>query len=44
VISTNQRAIRLWQQMGFDIVGMLPGAFNHPRDGMVDALVMFRRL
>ncbi|MGI8527607.1 MAG: GNAT family N-acetyltransferase [Pseudolabrys sp.] len=44
VIASNQRAVRLWQQMGFDIVGMLPGAFEHPTQGLVDALVMFRRL
>jgi ribosomal protein S18 acetylase RimI-like enzyme len=44
VISTNQRAVRLWQGLGFEIVGMLPGAFDHPSDGLVAALVMFRRL
>ena len=44
VIATNTRAVKLWQQMGFDIVGMLPGAFDHPGEGIVDALVMFKRL
>jgi ribosomal protein S18 acetylase RimI-like enzyme len=44
VIETNERAVRLWQRMGFDIVGRLPGAFEHPRLGFVDALVMFRAL
>ena len=44
VISTNERAVRLWQTCGFDIVGRLPGAFNHPALGDVDALVMFRSL
>jgi ribosomal protein S18 acetylase RimI-like enzyme len=44
VISTNDRAVRLWQSLGFDIVGRLPGAFNHPREGFVDALVMYRAL
>lgn len=44
VVSTNERAIRLWQFMGFEIVGRLPGAFQHPRAGYVDALVMFQRL
>jgi len=42
VVSTNERAVRLWQAMGFDIVGRLPLAFHHPRFGDVDALVMFR--
>ena len=44
VISTNQGAVRLWQRCGFEIVGRLPGAFEHPRAGFVDALVMYRRL
>ena len=44
VVSTNERAVRLWQSLGFEIVGRLPGAFRHPAHGFVDALVMFRRL
>ena len=44
VVSTNRSAIRLWQALGFDIVGTLPGAFRHPREGYVDAYVMFRSL
>jgi ribosomal protein S18 acetylase RimI-like enzyme len=44
VVSTNQRAIRLWQSLGFDIVGRLPRAFRHPAQGYVDALVMFQSL
>jgi ribosomal protein S18 acetylase RimI-like enzyme len=44
VIGSNERAVRLWQSMGFEIVGRLPGAFQHPRLGFVDALVMFRNL
>ncbi len=44
VVSTNERAVRLWQAMGFAIVGRLPGAFDHPERGYVDALVMFRAL
>ncbi len=44
VVATNERAIRLWQSLGFEIVGRLPGAFAHPAQGYVDALVMFRPL
>lgn len=44
VVGTNERAIRLWQSLGFDIVGRLPRAFHHPSRGDVDALVMFRIL
>jgi ribosomal protein S18 acetylase RimI-like enzyme len=44
VVSTNERAVRLWQAMGFAIVGRLPGAFAHPTLGDVDAFVMFQTL
>jgi ribosomal protein S18 acetylase RimI-like enzyme len=44
VVSTNERAVRLWQSLGFEIVGRLPLAFHHPERGYVDALVMFRAL
>ena len=44
VVSTNVGAIRLWQRMGFDTVGRLPDAFQHPAHGFVDALVMFQTL
>jgi ribosomal protein S18 acetylase RimI-like enzyme len=44
VVSTNEGAIRLWQKHGFEIVGRLPGAFEHPRRGFVDAFVMFKHL
>lgn len=44
VVSTNHRAIQLWQSMGFEIVGRLPLAFLHPDNGYVDALVMYQQL
>ena len=44
VVSTNERAVRLWQSLGYAIVGRLPGAFVHPTLGCVDALVLFQSL
>jgi len=44
VVSSNVRAVRLWESMGFEEVGRLPGAFDHPSLGYVDALVMWRDL
>ncbi len=44
VVSTNGRAVRLWQRFDFDIVGRLPDAFLHPVHGYVDAYVMYRKL
>jgi RimJ/RimL family protein N-acetyltransferase len=44
VASTNERAVRLWQRLGFSVVGTLPRAFRHLQLGYVDALVMFKEL
>lgn len=44
VVSSNERAVRLWQSLGFAIVGRVPLAFRHPALGAVDALVMHRAL
>ena len=44
VVSTNERAVRLWQSFDFEIVGRLPKAFLHPTRGYVDAYIMYRDL
>jgi ribosomal protein S18 acetylase RimI-like enzyme len=44
VVSSNARAVKLWQACGFNIVGTLPGVFRHPTRGFVDAYVMHRML
>jgi ribosomal protein S18 acetylase RimI-like enzyme len=44
VVSTNERAVKLWLSLGFEIVGRLPRAFEHQDRNLVDALVMYRSL
>jgi len=44
VVATNEGAVRLWQDMGFTVIGTAPGAFNHRDKGYVDALIMFQEL
>lgn len=44
VIATNTGAIALWEKHGFATVGRLPGVYDHPLHGMVDALVMHKHL
>lgn len=44
VVSSNVGAVRLWESLGFETVGRLPEAFAHPALGLVDALVLYRRL
>ncbi len=44
VVVTNERAVRLWQSLGFEMVGRLPAAFSDREQGYVDALVMYHLL
>jgi L-amino acid N-acyltransferase YncA len=44
VVETNAASMHLWKKMGFDVVGRLPGAFNHAKSGFVDAFVMYKVL
>jgi L-amino acid N-acyltransferase YncA len=44
VATSNEGAVNLWRKLGFDTVGRLPKAFNHPTQGYVDALVMYKWL
>lgn len=44
IVETNLGALHLWQKLGFETVGRLPGAFDHPDVGLVDAFVMYKWL
>jgi len=44
VVSTNLSAVKLWKSLGFNIIGTLPGVFDHKDHGPVDAYVMFKNL
>jgi len=44
IAASNDGAIRLWNKLGFETVGCLPKAFNHPGLGYIDALVMYKWL
>jgi L-amino acid N-acyltransferase YncA len=44
VASSNEGATHLWTKLGFETVGRLPKAFNHPDRGFIDALVMYKWL
>ena len=41
VVSTNDRALKLFQSLGFKIVRTLPATFSHPTKGLVDTYVMY---
>lgn len=44
VVKSNIHAVRLWQKIGFEIIGEVPDAFDHARDGMTNAYIMYRKL
>lgn len=44
VVSTNTRAVRLWQHFGFNIIGTIPNGFKHKTLGYVDAHIMYLTL
>lgn len=44
VVATNEGGVRLWKDMGFAVIGTVPGAFNHRDKGFVDALILYQDL
>lgn len=44
VVEANRGAVHLWKALGFDIVGVAPEAFDHPKAGLVGLYIMHRRL
>jgi hypothetical protein len=44
VAATNTRAIALYESLGFETIGTVPGAFRHPTEGYVGLCVMYRAL
>jgi GNAT superfamily N-acetyltransferase len=44
VVSSNERAVRLWESFGFRTLTRVPGAFRHPSLGFVDVLVLWKDL
>lgn len=41
VVETNTGAVQLWRALGFQIIGTVPEAFDHARDGLVGLHVMY---
>ena len=44
VVKSNERAVALWQKLGFQIIGEIPDAFNHRVNGLTNALIMYRKV
>ncbi|HLT61117.1 MAG TPA: GNAT family N-acetyltransferase [Microlunatus sp.] len=41
VVQTNTAAVRLWQRLGFRIIGTVPDAYDHREHGLVGLHVMY---
>lgn len=41
VVATNAAAVALWQDLGFEIIGTVPGAFDSPTHGKVGLHIMY---
>ena len=44
VVSTNEVAVRLWEKLGFSIIGTIPKAYKHAQLGLVDSYIMYKWL
>ncbi len=44
VVKSNEIAVKLWLSLGFEIIGEIPEAFQHQEKGLVNALIMYRKL
>lgn len=44
VVKSNEKAVRLWQSLGFEVIGEIPEAFNHIENGLTNAYIMYRKL
>ncbi|MFJ9319590.1 GNAT family N-acetyltransferase [Streptomyces globisporus] len=44
VVETNTRAVKLYQSIGFDVIGTLPEGFDHPTEGYVGMHIMHKAL
>ena len=44
VVEVNEPAVHLWKSLGFEVIGTVPEAFDHPDHGLVGLHVMYRRV
>jgi len=44
VVETNHSAVELYKRLGFNIIGTVPGTFEHPTQGRVGLHIMYRAL
>lgn len=44
VVKSNTVAGNLWKSVGFEVIGEIPDAIRHAREGLTNAYIMYRKL
>ncbi len=44
VVKSNEKAVNLWKSLGFEIIGEIPEAYRHLKNGLTNAYIMYRKL
>ena len=44
VVSSNEVAIKLWEKLGYKIIGTIPQAYCHGKLGYIDSYIMHKQL
>lgn len=44
VVSENKVAVHIWKSLGYQIIGTIPEAYNHKKQGLVDSFIMYKKL
>jgi ribosomal protein S18 acetylase RimI-like enzyme len=44
VVKSNERAVRLWKSLGFEVIGEIPDGFRHIKNGLTNVYIMYRKL
>lgn len=44
VVKSNTVAVNLWKSVGFEVIGEIPDAIRHSKNGLTNAYIMYRKL
>lgn len=44
VVKSNERAVRLWKSLGFEVIGEIPDGFRHMENGLTNVYIMYRKV
>jgi len=44
VVKSNEKAVKLWKSLGFEIIGEVPDAYLHKTRGLTNVYILYRKL